>query len=300
MDEKFSRPKSFGQVLDHTFSLSKKYFKVFFLIALIFLGPVYLLQAVFELMAGVSLFKGTGVGESFFDETLSSFDETQNMNIGADLAAIAGGLLTLIVLPFVMGAIIFAVNHIRKGESFTPGDVIRQAASRYWPLLGSSILYGILVSILYGIPIGIIVLVGVLGALVNPVVGIIFAVLLFLGLIVGLGYLSTRWSLYFASVLFKEDTPGISRSWRLTKGRGWKVFGLFIIFFLIISIVTFVLELVFSMLLGNSVLLSMIINAATIFTTMVTTVGYAVVYFDLRLRTDADDVKGMLEDYHTT
>ena len=38
MDERFSRPKGFGQILDHTFSLSKRAnFKDLFLIFLIFI-----------------------------------------------------------------------------------------------------------------------------------------------------------------------------------------------------------------------------------------------------------------------
>ena len=45
MDERFNRPKGFGEILDLTFSLSKNKFRDFFFISLIFMGPIYLIQA---------------------------------------------------------------------------------------------------------------------------------------------------------------------------------------------------------------------------------------------------------------
>ncbi|MFK4996927.1 hypothetical protein ACI2OX_03375 [Bacillus sp. N9] len=44
-------------------------------------------------------------------------------------------------------------------------------------------------------------------------------------------------------------------------------------------------------------LLSIIINLATIFTTLILSVGFAVMYFDLKIRHDADDLKDMIDEY---
>ena len=45
-------------------------------------------------------------------------------------------------------------------------------------------------------------------------------------------------------------------------------------------------------------LLTLIISLASIFTTMIFSVGFAVMYLDLKVRHDADDLKDLIEDYH--
>ncbi|WP_144463373.1 hypothetical protein [Siminovitchia fortis] len=299
MDEKFTRPKGFGQILDHTFSLSKRHFKDFFLIFLIFMGPIYLLQALIELASGVSFFREVGPGETWFEQVITSFDDTETVNLGADLGIALVGLIAIFLAPVATAAVMFAIDHLRKGEEYTVGSVIKQAFSRYWPMLGSTILFGLIAFGLFVVPIIIITIAGVVGAIVLPIVGIILAILLFVGFAIGIGLLLTRWSFYFGSVVFKEETPGFSRSWKLTKGRTWVLFGLFIIFSMIITMISVTLELSFMMVLGDSVLLSLIVNAASLFTTMIFTVGYAVMYFDLKVRNDADDLKEMIGEYNT-
>ena len=74
--------------------------------------------------------------------------------------------------------------------------------------------------------------------------------------------------------------------------------GLYLLFFLIISSISFAIEMTFSIFLGYSVLLSIITNLATLFTTLILSVGYGVMYLDLKIRHDADDLKEMIDDYH--
>lgn len=299
MDEKFNRPKGFGQILDHTFSLSKKHFKDFFLILLIFFGPIYLLQALIQLASGVSFFREVGAGETWFEQVIMSFDDTEAVNLGADLGVALTGLILIFLAPVATAAVMFAIDHLRKGEEYTVGSVIKQAFSRYWPMLGSTILFCLIGFSLLVVPMIIVTIAGVIGAMVLPVVGVILAILLFVGFSVGAFLLLTRWSFYFGSVVFREETPGLSRSWKLTKGRTWVLFGLFIIFSLIITMISATLELTFGIFLGNSVLLTLIINVVGIITTLIFTVGYAVMYFDLKIRHDADDLKEMIGEYHT-
>ena len=73
LDKKFVKPKRFGEILDHTFSLSKKRFNVLFSILLIFMGPIYLLQAVIHLFSGTSFFREVGVGGTWYEQILSGF-----------------------------------------------------------------------------------------------------------------------------------------------------------------------------------------------------------------------------------
>ncbi|MGJ7910069.1 hypothetical protein [Neobacillus sp. LXY-1] len=303
MNTKFTKPKGFGEILDHTFSLTKDHFKNFFIIFLIFMAPIFLIEAIIQLASGTSFFRETGQGSNWFEQMLSSFEQSgtfDSSSLTSDLALILTGLVSFFLYPVAEGAILFALNHIRKDEQYTVGQVIKQAFGRYWPMLGSSILFGL---IAFGIAIIPLILVGVAGgvtaAFIHPVVGVLIGILFFLGAALGIGLLLTRWSFYFGSVVLDQISPGLSRSWRLSKKQTWKLFGLYIVFYMIISAVSFAVEMSFGLLLGGSVLLSIIRNIITLFTTMFFSVGYGVMYLDLKLRHDADDLKELIDDYNT-
>ncbi|MFC7786262.1 MULTISPECIES: hypothetical protein [unclassified Rossellomorea] len=306
MNAKFSKPKGFGEILDHTFRLSKNRFKDFFLIFLILLGPVYLLQALIELAAGVSFFRTVGTGETWFDGIVNSFsgeftaEEVQEVNLAAELGTGLIGLISIILAPIAQAAILFALNHMRKNEEFTVKLVIKEAFIRFWPIIGSSLLFGVIVFGIVFVPIFIFGFAGVFGAaLLEPGVGIVIAgVVLLLAFAVAVAYLLTRWSFYFGAAAIENDAPGLGRSWRLTKKRGWTLLGLFIVFGLIIGIVSSAFELTFGLVLGNSVLYGMIINVVTLFTSMLFAVGFGVMFLDLKTRHDADDLNEMIDDYN--
>jgi hypothetical protein len=300
MDTKFNKPKGFGEILDHTFSLSKNHFKDFFFILLIFMGPIFLLQAILQLFSGTSFFREVGNGNAWFEQILSSFKETGTIDssvFGALIGLIILGLVSAILAPVGEAAILFAIDHIRKNEEFTVGSVIKQAFSRFWPMIGSSLLFFFITIGVILFPIGIVTLTAVFGYMANPILGVLASILLFLGFAVGVGLLLTRWSFYFGSVVLDRESPGLFRSWRLTRKRTWALMGLYIVFNLITSSISFAIQMPFSLLLGNSVLLTMIVNLGTLITSMFFSVGYGVMYLDLKTRHDADDLKEMIEDY---
>lgn len=300
MDTKFSKPKGFGQILDHTFSLSKQRFSEFFLIFLILMGPIYLLSAIVQMASGVHFFREVGSGSNWFERAVNGLAESDQMytdSLGIDIGIIIVALISIFVFPVAVSAVMLAINHIRKNEAYTIGSVIKEAFSRYGAILGSNILYGLIVFGFITLPIIFIVLIATVGGIIHPVIGVLLGIALFLGCAVFLGYFLTRWSFFLGSVLFDHDSPGLSRSWGLTKKRTWVSLGLYIVFFLIISSISFTLEITLGLLLGNSVLLSIIVNLVSLATAMLFTVGYTIMYFDLKIRHDADDLKEMLEDY---
>ncbi|MBS4199250.1 hypothetical protein KHA93_06225 [Bacillus sp. FJAT-49732] len=298
MDTKFNRPKGFGEILDLTFRLSKNKFSDFLLINLIFMGPIYLLQTLIQLISGVSFFRELGSGEVWYEQIISGFEETGNASLGADLGIIAVSFFSIFLFPVASAAILIAINHMRKNEEYSVGSVIKEAFSRYGPILLSTIVFVLILIGLIVVPIFIVVLVGVIGSIANPVAGILFAILLFLGFAVGIGLLLTRWGFYFGSVVLDGEYLGISRSWKLTQKRTWALFGLYIVFTLIVSSISYAVELSFGLFLGNSVLLSIISSVVSLFTTMIFSVGYAVMYLDAKTRHDADDLKEMIQDYN--
>ncbi|EKN65457.1 hypothetical protein BABA_20001 [Neobacillus bataviensis LMG 21833] len=303
MNEKFKKPKGFGEILDHTFSLTKNHFKEFFMILIIFMGPIYLLQAIIQLASGTSFFRQVGSGDTWFEQILSGFEGTgsfDSSSLGVDISLIVVGLFSVLLFPVAEAAILFALNRIRQTEEYTVGGVIKQAFSRFWPMLGSSILFGLIMFAIIIIPILIVAFTfGVLASSVNTVVLVLLGILLFFGGAIGIGLLLTRWSFYFGSVVLDKTSPGFLRSWRLSKNRTWVLMGLYIVFYIIVSIIGAVVQMTFGALLGNSVLLTMISNMASLFTTMIFSVGYGVMYLDLKTRHDADDLKELIEDYKT-
>lgn len=303
MNSLFNKPKGFGEILDHTFRLSKQRFSDFFLILLILVGPIYVVQAVVQLLFGTSFFRETGTGSNWFEQVLSSFEQgtyeytDTSGSLGADISLIVVSLISLIFLPIAQAAIILAVNHIRKDEEYTVGSVIKGAFSRFWPLIGSSILFFLIVFFMITIPLVIVFIAGFVSGAMNPILGILLGIILFLAFAVVIAYLLTRWSFYFGSVTLKEGSPGFTRSWRLTRKRAWPLIGLYIIFSLITSTISGAFQLSFSVLLGNSVLLGLIVNTVSLITALFFAVGYAVIYFDLKVRHDADDLKDLIDEY---
>lgn len=298
MNERLNKPKGFGEILDLTFSLSKNKFRDLFFISLIFMGPIYLVQALISLASGVSFFRELGAGEAWYEKIISSFEGAESTGLGSDLGTVLVGITSLFLFPVASAATLLVVNRIRKNETYTIGSVIKQAFSRYGPIIGSSILFSLITFGLIFIPV-IILVFSLISSIANSsTAGIVLGIILFLTLAIGVGYLLTRWSFYFGSTVLDEGSPGFTRSWSLTRKRGWPLIGLYIVFSLIIGVIGMTIELTFGIFLGSSVLLSMIVSLATIFTTMIFSVGYAVMYLDLKVRHDADDLKEMIDDYN--
>ena len=299
MENKLKKPKSFGEILDLTFNLSKNRFKDFFTILLILNGPVYLIEAIVQLLSGTSFIREVGTGNSWIEKIAAGFEgSANNTNISGDIGVIVVAFIGFFLFPVSEAAILLTIDHIRKNEEFTPVSVIKRGFSRFWPMLGSDIVFGLIAFSMVLVPIMVVALTGVFGSMISPFLGIPLAILFFLGFAVGVGYLLTRWSFYFGSVVIDKDAPGISRSWTLTKGRTWVLMALYLIFYVIISGINMAVQMTLGIFLGNSVLLSIISNITTLFTTLVFSVGYGVIYLDLKIRHDADDLKQMIEDYN--
>ncbi|EDL64932.1 glycerophosphoryl diester phosphodiesterase membrane domain-containing protein [Bacillus sp. SG-1] len=313
MNSQLNRPKGFGEILDQTFRLSKKRFLDFFMIFLILLGPIYLLQALFELMAGVNFFRQTGAGGNWFEQFMINFEEAPETepisaaSVGAGIASALLGIVSTFFTVIAGAAILIGVNHIRKNEEFTAGSAIKQAFKRFWPLVGSSILFGLIIIGMIAVPLMVVgfsgfFIAGFGGAFTGEsfagsIVTILFMIVLLLAGAVGIGYLVTRWSFYLGVVTIDKKAPGIGRSWNLTKGRGWVAFGVFLVLMLITGVVTAAFELTFGLALGYSVLYSILINLVTMLTSIITSVGFAVMFFDLKIRNEAEDLQEMIEDY---
>lgn len=297
MKKSFSDPKGFGEILDHTFHLSKTRFKGLAMIFIILIGPIILLEAFTEFLFGMSLIREMGPGSNWIERMMASFEEDEMAAGYAPLGLIGlFNLATLLLLPIAQAAVLCAVNRIRQGDSFTPGSAIGEAFSRFWPIIGSNILFGLIIFGVIFIPLVVLLIVfipmggGGLGA-------VFMALILLLGAGIGIGLFMTRISFFFGSVVLDKEAPGFGNSWNLTKDRTWILFGLYVVLFLIVGAVSLAVEGTFAAMLGNSVLLFLINNLVLMVTYIIFTVGYAVIFFDLKVRYYGDDLRDMLDDY---
>ncbi|TFJ93734.1 hypothetical protein [Lentibacillus salicampi] len=297
MKDGLNRPKGFGEILDAAFTLCKQYFSKFFLIVLTIIGPLYLLQSIILLLTGTSFFREAGSGDNWFEQTLNGFEATANTTLGEDLVNMAVGLLTFVFIPVAQAAVLFAVSQLKKHDTFKIGSVMKQAFSKFWLILGGSLLFGVILFAMIFIPTVAITIIGFLSIFADPVSGIAVTIILLLAVGLTAAYFLSRWSFYLGTAVFENNIPGLSRSWHLTRQNSWKVFGIYIIFFLIFLAISIAVESIAIAILGNSVLYSIIINLVTLFTTTIFMVGYAIIYFDLKIRQGGDDLKDMIEDY---
>ncbi len=308
MEIKQTKPKSFSEILDHTFQIVKQNFSSLFLLVLVLLGPLYLIQTIFMLASGTSFFRQTGDG-SFLENFLQDIEGTgapgasfpANIdNLGLMITyAVIMPIIAIILYILAQSSIILATKKIQNQESWTNGEVIKQALSRFWPLLGSSLLFIVMVFGAFVLFVFVITMVGSLmqgTSMVGATVTILIIVLAFMG---GFAYLFTKMSVFFAAVTFEKVAPGIAKSWRLTKGRFWQTLGVYVVFYILISITSAIINMVMTLLLGNSVVASLVSYLVTMITTLIFFVGYSILYMDLKVRNEADDLKEMIDSYKT-
>ncbi|MHC0037602.1 hypothetical protein [Pseudoneobacillus sp. C159] len=310
MEKKWvEKPRDFGEILDLTFLVLRKQFSKIFLIMLILIGPVLLVQMVAMLSGGIPFLPGGGgrEGLSTLDRLLNGISSTGFENILLNLGGIelviliiTLALLGLVLLPTALAATAILTKRVKDEAPIDIGSIIKEAFSRYWALIGGSIVYFLIVLGLIIVPtLGI----TFLFAFGQPNVGaglIVGTVLFGLAYICGLIYLFTRWGFYFVAIVFENVSPGLSRSWQLTRGHFWRLVGLYIILNIIISIITYALEIVSSLLLANSIIGTLFYTLVTGLTYIIMNIAYAVIYFDLRVRNEGTDLEEMLDNYYST
>jgi hypothetical protein len=252
-----------------------------------------LIEALLLLNSGVSFFREVGTSGNWFNDAMAGFDE----GVGVSLEMTNVMTLLLAILgPIALASVLFGVNRIRNQESFTAGSLIKEGFSRFGPLVGSTLIIGIIfIAILVPVFIIFIIMAGLL--FTEPVTALLGILVMLFAIFLGFTLLFTRWGFYLAAVSFKEGFPGIPESWRLTKKHTWRVFGLFLVIFLITVIIAVAIDSITAIFLGNSVLYTIILNLTTILVSTINAVVYSVIYFDLKLRQDGDDLKEMIDEY---
>jgi hypothetical protein len=250
-------------------------------------------------------------------ETASAAD------LDAVLAGAVGWIILLSLVPiavslvagaFLQGVMVIEVGSGTLGERLGFGALWRRAAGRIRPLLGWTLLVGIVVGGVLAVVIGGAVAVAILFPDPGTVIGVVLVGLaLLLGLAVLGAWLGTKLALVPSVIVLERTgvTAAMRRSWTLTTGNFWRTFGLILLVGLILS---FAAQVVVQPVSFLGTILAMIIDptagetylAITIGTTVATLVLsvligaitsvvqaalIAVIYIDLRMRTEGLDLE---------
>jgi hypothetical protein len=234
-----------------------------------------------------------------------------------EIAAAASSGVVSVVLPAVLqalativltGILILAVSEAVLGRRPSPGEVLRRVRPRIWALLGLSLLTGLLYLAL------LVVAAGPGTALLlasHPLGGGVTLALAALVLLVVLPFLWIRLS-FAAPILLLEGLGvgrALARSWRLTVGSWWRVFGILLLTTVVATVAGGLLSAPFAVVGGvvgsavgggapdggTSFVVSQLIgNLGTVLSSTITAPFTAAVtallYIDLRIRREGLDV----------
>lgn len=259
------RPLEIGDLLDETFRMYRRHFLLFAGLSVILSIPSAALSgfSYFALFNG--LLQQTSPGEI-------SASPQPNLGMLETLLVTYGiaGLISLILVPFIYGAVTYAACESALGRPVTASGVLMGVLRRYFSLLGYWVLIGLMAILFCLLPLWIWIWVG--WAVVMPVMFVEN---------VGLG-------------------AAMSRSWRLVERRWWRSFLIIFLLFVVYEVVRIALGAYLALAQGLLQILfpSVVILWFTAATTVIVDslvnpliqIAIVLIYFDLRVRKEALDL----------
>ncbi|OMH35161.1 glycerophosphoryl diester phosphodiesterase membrane domain-containing protein [Tersicoccus sp. Bi-70] len=316
------RPLSVGEVLDGSLQAARRNAKAMIGSSLLFNVVMGLLVILFVLTAGAPFLRIASMGANS-----STFSRSEASSLLASIPILLIGELLIAVLALVGGAVLQGALVIPVSRAVLEQRTgFRQMWGLVRPRIGALIgLALFLAGIGFGASIALMVVLFAVGAVIsstaNDATGAIIVFLLtMLALAVLAAWVGTRLSVCGAVVVLEKCGPGqaLARSWRLTKGNFWRVFGTLLLTVVLVYVVSaiagaplqFALPLLTGVLaptgagLGSGAvgLLIALLVAYLVLTTLVgalTTVFLvgvtSLLYVDLRMRREGLDMALMAE-----
>jgi hypothetical protein len=260
------RPLGLGELLDDIFRIYRRHFGLLFVIALLLSLPILIAQiasgsaSTFGFLAAVLPSLGN-------PRALAAQQPPSPPNLG--LLGITY-LVILAMLPLSIGAVTQATLDLAQGNPVSVQSAFGAVVRRYLALFGQALLVGVtLVPLFLCFPVAI--------------------------------WLAVRWVVAVPALLAENIGPvhALSRSWTLTRGSWWRLFGtLLIIYLLQIAVsgalgavgfpISILIPFVPPIVRGSVFLtISALANAVTL---PVVYLGIVLLYFDLRIRQEGFDL----------
>jgi hypothetical protein len=263
-------PMSLGDILDGAFKLLRANARTLIVCVAVFTVPTQLLASV----AQRGMLGGRGLLSAINDPSSTAAGGLSN-NGSLVLALTASGI-SLLVTPFIAGAVSRVVAASYLGQSLDPGSALRAALRRFPSLLVATVLVHLIE--------------------LPAFVACIFPGLAFMAMFV----------MTAPAIAIEELGPirGMRRSWRLVKGRFWPTLGIALLAGLMASVLSQVLAVVptvlallvglrwgFLLLAAGGVLVSLVAQP-------IVTIVATLLYFDARIRHEAFDLQVIAAELH--
>lgn len=184
---------------------------------------------------------GTEVAEKYLNEYVTegySFEiETPNLNIAWALFLALYLLLTLAANLFISGTIATIVSRSIIGQTNTFADVKAAFKSRFWALLGATILS----SLVPYLPLFVAQVIGIALVVANPSMSTILLYVLFTLATIMLSLVLTLFCLFAPTISVIEEAgsfKAIRRSFQLVKGGFWRMLGWTLLLLLVMGAIS--------------------------------------------------------------
>ncbi|HPP73560.1 MAG TPA: hypothetical protein PLU88_00330 [Armatimonadota bacterium] len=301
------RPMGFGDILDEAFDLYRNNFILFVGIAGVVYVPLYFVYG-----ASNGYMQSLGPSPWSTQVPPGDFGGPDITAMGLSIGVMFLTLLALMIAyPLVTGAVTHAISQRYLGEQTTIKHSYMVVKHRFWQLLGTGLLFSLLAGgIMTVAVISFAVMIGIGAAIMSSgdsstVIGailFILGVLLAIPLTILAAYFVFRFIFAFTTCVVENRNYGkaLSRSWQLSDKHGWRVLGILIIIYLIITFVSAPLTL-FSSLISFIPYIGPIIAGVVyaLLETVVTPMASIVVvllYYDLRIRKEGFDLQMLARD----
>jgi hypothetical protein len=256
--------------------------------------------------------------------TLWAFDRIDSAPLDQRDAVTAGSLLAgvlSLIVPVVLSVIgsallqaviVLEVARATLGEKLRLGTLWRTAATRLWPLALWTLLLGAALLLSLGIIVGIVVLLVAIGGTAGTVAGVLVGVFGGLLLMAASAFIYAKTSVVPSLIVLEKLSvrASVIRSWSLTRGYFWRTLGILLLVGLIVQVISQIVGLPVSLVLGFgsmlvdpsgaltdelsiiTVVVSMIVAIPiAAVAAVVQSAAIALIYLDLRMRKEGLDLE---------
>ncbi|MCY0876833.1 MAG: hypothetical protein OWT28_11270 [Firmicutes bacterium] len=282
--------RSIGGILDDVFRQYRKYFGPLFLISLVFLAPIIILDSFVSSQVPTLQYQALLSGHT----TISQFFQSTHTTTASIIEGIGALIVSLLSMnvssPLTEGAYYALAQdtlvHDRTRPS--PWRYVRLAVSRWGAYLATLWLLIGLTVLLFAVLIGIAALIGMTH---SAALGGLFSIVSFI-IAIAFIWLAIRLLFVFAAVFLerKRNWGAIARSYRLTAGSFWRIFGILVISYLVLGFAAAGLGAVFNLVLPLNVLSVVGSGLVSILLAPLFNLLVANLYLDLRVRREGYEV----------
>lgn len=242
------RPLSIGELLDRTFSY---YRNNFWLFVGIVAAPQVAMVAVTLFMQSLRL---TGPAPTPSKDPTEIITRLPRMMAGFAITMVVLLVAAIIIYSLVQGAVAFALSEVHLGRLTTVQAAFRSLRGKAWKLIDVVISIGVRVAGIYVLMmLGVVLIVAIPAGMIsgsgkpNPAIIIILVFLIIMGMLAAVvlaPVLMMRYALAVPALVLENLTArqAIKRSVTLAKGNIWKIFLIFLLMYLITSVIISVFQ----------------------------------------------------------